>query len=639
MTWLGSRFIFRTGPHAGPSVWAAQLPAEVADVPALRLDGQRVVRARHPNGNPETMGLHTQPTGWAAGAANWLPGRAARGPATPPVTVMVRTPNRSSAYAVFPFYQTALGGICNGLFTPNVSFWCNPDNPRDGAHGVWNGTGGLQYNASTLNGTAAGSWTNATRAVVHVWHHNHWATQMFDVATHDPTAQTLTWGNGGFQDARAANQGAEWYVENVFELLDAPNEYYFAPETHTLYLYYNGTGPPPTQLVVPQLATLIDIAGTPGSPVRNVTLANLTLTDTPPTFMQPHGVPSAGDWALQASGVVRAEGSEHLQLDGLNLTRVDGNGVMLLGYHRFARITNCTFMWIGGTAMAAWGATDQLSANGTQGFNASDGRFPRYTTVAHNVASELGLYEKQSAAWFQAKSMQTVLQHNVFFNGPRAGVVFNDGFGGGNVMESNLLFNFCRESGDHGPFNSWDRQMFVVRQPDDAGAPSPLPQYNNLTRNMLVANYQAQDAVDTDDGSAFFHTTDNLLVYGVCGQKADLAGHDNKHVGNIYAYVAGACYCDLGGGEPTAAHRNTHRNNTCVVGGATAYASINCRDNASWPVLADNTIYNPTGTTTVCGLPFAQWQALGHDAGTRLHAGWPSTDELLRLAATKLRLH
>ena len=39
--------------------------------------------------------------------------------------------------------------------------------------------------------------------------------------------------------------------------------------------------------------------------------------------------------------------------------------------------------------------------------------------------------------------------------GARAAV--NDGFGGGNNATRNLLFNTCRETGDHGPINSWDR--------------------------------------------------------------------------------------------------------------------------------------------------------------------------------------
>ena len=72
----------------------------------------------------------------------------------------------------------AIGGLCNTVpFTPNVSFWCNPRNPRDGARGMWNGSGGLRYNASVFSGAVAGQgrWTNLSRGVAHVWHDGgHW---------------------------------------------------------------------------------------------------------------------------------------------------------------------------------------------------------------------------------------------------------------------------------------------------------------------------------------------------------------------------------------------------------------------------------------------------------------------------------
>ena len=54
------------------------------------------------------------------------------------------------------------------------------------------------------------------------------------------------------------------------------------------------------------------------------------------------------------------------------------------------------------------------------------------------------------------------IERNVMFNGPRAGINFNDGFGGGHFMENNLLFNWVRETKDHGPFNSWDRQPYLT---------------------------------------------------------------------------------------------------------------------------------------------------------------------------------
>ena len=50
----------------------------------------------------------------------------------------------------------------------------------------------------------------------------------------------------------------------------------------------------------------------------------------------------------------------------------------------------------------------------------------------------------------QAKTAQSVIRGNVFFNGPRAGINANDGFGGGDEISHNLVFSTCRESGDHG---------------------------------------------------------------------------------------------------------------------------------------------------------------------------------------------
>ena len=62
----------------------------------------------------------------------------------------------------------------------------------------------------------------------------------------------------------------------------------------------------------------------------------------------------------------------------------------------------------------------------------------------------------------QAVTARTHFRGNVGFNGPRAGINLNDGFGGGDLLEHNLLFNWVRESGDHGNFNSWDRVPYIT---------------------------------------------------------------------------------------------------------------------------------------------------------------------------------
>ena len=43
--------------------------------------------------------------------------------------------------------------------------------------------------------------------------------------------------------------------------------------------------------------------------------------------------------------------------------------------------------------------------------------------------------------------------------------------------------------------------------------------------------------MDTDDGSRNYFMHDNFFVYGERVMKNGYGGHDNHHVGNIYAYV------------------------------------------------------------------------------------------------------
>ena len=48
-------------------------------------------------------------------------------------------------------------------------------------------------------------------------------------------------------------------------------------------------------------------------------------------------------------------------------------------------------------------------------------------------------------------SRSSVVKGNVFFNGPRAGVNYNDGFYGGDLLEGNLIFNIVLDTGGARP--------------------------------------------------------------------------------------------------------------------------------------------------------------------------------------------
>jgi hypothetical protein len=53
------------------------------------------------------------------------------------------------------------------------------------------------------------------------------------------------------------------------------------------------------QFVATNLKVLFNISGTMQAPVTNVSLLGLGVRDSAYTYLDPHGVPSGGDWALQ----------------------------------------------------------------------------------------------------------------------------------------------------------------------------------------------------------------------------------------------------------------------------------------------------------------------------------------------------
>ena len=76
----------------------------------------------------------------------------------------------------------------------------------------------------------------------------------YDEAT---TAANFTFASGGFQGSRGDDSASGTYIENVFEELDAPAEWFYNESAGQLYFWMNASGgvPPPTNfsLQVPQV--------------------------------------------------------------------------------------------------------------------------------------------------------------------------------------------------------------------------------------------------------------------------------------------------------------------------------------------------------------------------------------------------
>jgi hypothetical protein len=400
---------------------------------------------------------------------------------------------------VYTHHMEGVGGPC-AIFASGRSYWCAehpssacPSSPQqcDTCNGSSGGGSGLPatgqpaaffgsppvaltYTAEQLPNAP---YADPAGAVLQAWRDGHWFNYIWEVSAYTSTSDGHTaaghtadgytsgggggaaggagaagrrrpaaggrigLGRGGFQGAQQGVLAAqEWFVENVLEELDGPNEFYHElPPTEAgddaagggsgatggggdgggrLLLSYNGTGPPPNNgtLEAPALTTLLRVAGTLAAPVIGLRLAGLAFTGTAPTYLDDTwDTPSGGDWALNWGGAVHAEGTERLAVSGCTFSRLDGTALFLGGANYDAVVQENEFAWLGQNAVVLWGRSD--------GVDATAGDFPRRVTIEHNLCHEVGHYEKQSSCVFVAKSAETSITGNAFFNGPRAMIV------------------------------------------------------------------------------------------------------------------------------------------------------------------------------------------------------------------------
>jgi hypothetical protein len=204
----------------------------------------------------------------------------------------------------------------------------------------------------------------------------------------------------------------------------------------------------------------------------------VTLSATEPTYLDGYEVPSSGDVSISRSATLMLSGVEQATIEAVRFDAVGGNALNVLDYARDTLVDSCEFAWSGENAIALIGSARLIDG--------SDGQQPRGTRITRNLIRELGIFTKQCSAVFQSLAALSHIQHNVLFNGPRAGINFNDEFGGGNVVDANLGFNMVRETSDHGVFNSWHRTSFVT---DVTGSLNLLTKTNVLSRNFFISNY------------------------------------------------------------------------------------------------------------------------------------------------------
>ncbi len=597
---------------AGGTIMKAQVPDSINldEFNELYIDGKRAIVAKYPNGDPSTQGTYAANPGYSYDSQSWAP------PVhTPSVDIQIQSPSRDGT--VFPNYQLGLGGGAS-VFDPPENFWNTASPPAGSNYAVPTGL-------TVKNGALPhmSNWTNPSTGFVHTFHGGFWGGWIFQIASSSSADNSIKFSRGGFQEARGWGNGGPFYVSNIFEELDSANEWFLDKTTRTLYFMPNDTMP--NVFVASQIPCIISVSGGGiEDPASNIVIQGLTLTQTTNTYMRGYMVPSGGDWSVHRGGTIFLTNTKNVTITNNLLTELGSNGVAVIDYNDATTISSNEFVWLGDSGIVLVGTT-----NGIDGFSVESQ--PANTLIQSNIIHETGIYVKQSAPLLISVSRSVSVIGNLIFNIPRAGVNINDGFYGNHTLSHNVMFNTVRETNDHGPINSWDRQPYLT-DAVQRGLPSLWQHVSYIHHNLLYNNYRSVWPIDHDDGSCFYEDSYNFLVYG---GKKNYLGHSKTDHHEIYVYSdsnpgdfgSNVCLGDYNPQHGLSGWNETWINNICTLYNSGVPYNIGNCDTASLlvPYLANNTIFIPAGTEVAFNckvngasarLNLQQWQSYGLDIGT-----------------------
>jgi len=491
------------------------------DFTQLFVDGKRQIRARYPNYDAS------------------LPGKSGYIEAAGPISA----------------------GIPNPYAGPDEDMTFSTEAPR-----------GIQFNPSTFSKQ---KWADLQDAEIHIFQAAYWGNLHWKIKGIDFGNNSIWFGDGGQQigakwskNPAVLNQKSLFFIDNVFEELDAPGEWFLDKKKHLLYYYPE----PETNLQnavveVPVLEQAIQFVGTQENPVRNISLQGFRIAHTKTTYLSPYDVPSLSDWAIHRGGTVFAEGTRDCSVEDCWFDAIGGNAVFVNNYNRGFSISGCKFTESGDSAMCFVG--DLEKTTGTQL------AFPYECQASNNLVHDCGVFGKQIAGVYISRAKRINASHNLMYNLPRAGICIGDGTWGGHIIEYNQTHDTVRETSDHGPFNAWgrDRGWALAQSHGTYTTERSLDVWEALVDAMepvVVRNNFFDEksgwGLDLDDGATNYDIFNNISVGGVSMKLRE--GAYRKVHNNIWYLAKGAPCFHVGNNDN---HDQYFNNITVMNPGNTAW--------------------------------------------------------------------
>ena len=389
------------------------------------------------------------------------------------------------------------------------------------------------YSADAFSKERAAKWANPVGGYIHAMHTSRWGGYHYRMTGKDAEGNVTY--EGGWQNNRQMGMHKDFrMVENIFEELDAPGEWFHDHKTSTLYfLPEQGTDLAKAKVEVVRLRHLVEFAGTQEKPVKHITLRGFTVRHAARTFMDCKEPLLRSDWAIYRGGAFLLTGTEDIDILDCEFDQVGGNAIFVNNYNRRVLVKGCHIHDTGASGVCFVGdpaavrdplfeynqSQDLTKVDPTPGPKSDN--YPADSTVEDCLIHGIGRVERQPAAVQISMAKGITVRDASIYDCARSGINISEGTWGGHLIEGCDVFDTVLETHDHGSFNSWGRDRFWDKsypKVDKAVALNPdLPFLDAVTPNIIRNSRWRCDHgwdVDLDDGSTNYEITNNVFLNG-----------------------------------------------------------------------------------------------------------------------------
>ncbi len=327
------------------------------------------------------------------------------------------------------------------------------------------------------------------------------------------------------------------YIENAFELLDDPGEWYLDKPAKTLYyIPRDGEDMATAAAVAPVLETLVDLRGTLDEPVHDIRFEGITFADA--TWLAPNRIGHADEQANFTFAATSIFGRDN-NLVNVHNEYLKSPANVVLHAAKAIRFERCTFTRLGGAGLdIETGSQDNVVAgcrfNDISGSAIQIGDVqspdhhpedPRLVVQANQVTNclieHIGVEFQDSIGVFGGYVRDTVIAHNEIRDLPYSGVSVGWGWGeedagGGAYQVIPYLYSTPTPSGNNRIENNHIHEVMLLRN-DGGGIYTLGNQVGTIIRgNHIHDNNKGggPGGIYLDEGSGFIEITGNA-VYNV----------------------------------------------------------------------------------------------------------------------------